>query len=216
MAYYPLFFDFTNQSILIIGGGKVALEKAKRLLCTKAHLEIIAPNILEAFFQLPVVCTQRTWKREDLVNRRLVIAATDVKTINEAIVKACQELHVLCNVVDDAKLSAVTFGAVILKENLSIGISTSGASPTAAKALRDWIQEDLQHSSLEEIVDWLAMKRLALKQDLVPALHSKAFHDLFWICHQKGRPLNQEEYEQFVEIHRQSSIHSTKGEAYVQ
>lgn len=202
MAYYPLFFDFTNQSILIIGGGKVALEKAKRLLKTQAHLEIMAPRILEAFFNLPVVCTQRPWQKEDLINRRLVIAATNIKEVNEAIVKACQEFHVLCNVVDDAKLSDVTFGAVILKDHLSIGVSTSGASPSAAQAIRNWIQEDLHNSSLEEIVDWLALKRPTLKQDLAPAWHSKGFHDLFWLCQQKGGPLDEEEYEAFIKSYR--------------
>lgn len=52
MAYFPLFFDFSNKPVSIIGGGHTALEKAKRLLKTGAALTIIAPECADELEQM--------------------------------------------------------------------------------------------------------------------------------------------------------------------
>ena len=205
MAYYPLFFDFTNQPILIVGGGKIAFEKAKRLLKTKAQIEIIAPNIQKNILRLPITCTQRAWKAEDVVNKRLVIAATNDLELNQSISKACQKARVLCNVVDDATLSDVIFGAVAFKDNISIGVSTSGASPKAAQDIRDAIDQEILSESLIQIVDWLGSQREFLKQEIEPSLHSKAFKELWLACQGQGRPLSPQEYDLFLEKYRNLS-----------
>ena len=202
MAYYPLFFDFKDQPILIVGGGTVAFEKAQRLLKTKAQIEIIAPKIQENVLNLPITCTQRPWKAEDVVNRRLVIAATNDLKINQSISKACQEAHVLCNVVDNAKLSDVIFGAVAFKENISIGVSTSGASPKAAQDIRNAIDQEILSDSLIQIVDWLGSQREFLKQEIEPSLHSKAFKELWMACQAQEQPLSHREYDLFLKKYR--------------
>ncbi len=202
MAYYPLFFDFTDQPILIVGGGKVAFEKAKRLLKTKAQIEIIAPEIQDNVLDLPLTCTQRSWKAEDVANKRLVIAATNDLELNQSISKACQEAHVLCNVVDNAKLSDVIFGAVAFKDNISVGVSTSGASPKAAQDIRNVIDQEILNDSLIQIVDWLGSQRKFLKQEIEPSLHSKAFKELWMACQAKGQPLSHQEYALFLKKYR--------------
>lgn len=202
MAYYPLFFDFTDQPILIVGGGTVAFEKAKRLLKTKAQIEIIAPKIQENVLNLPITCTLRPWKAEDVANRRLVIAATNDLKLNQSISKACQEAHVLCNVVDNAKLSDVIFGAVAFKDNISIGVSTSGASPKAAQDIRNAIDQEILSDSLIQIVDWLGSQREFLKQEIEPSLHSKAFKELWTACQAQGQPLSHQEYDLFLKKYR--------------
>lgn len=214
MAYYPLFFDFTNQPILIVGGGKVAFEKAKRLLKTKAQIEVIAPRIQENVWNLPITCTQRAWKAEDVVNRCLVIVATNDLKLNQSISKACQEAHVLCNVVDNAKLSDVIFGAVAFKDNISVGVSTSGASPKAAQYIRNAIDQEILSDSLIQIVDWLGSQREFLKQAIEPSLHSKAFKELWLACQGQGRPLSHQEYDLFLK--KYGVVSSLKLEDYVE
>lgn len=195
MAYYPLFFDLTHQSILIIGGGTTAFEKAKRLAFTKAFIEVIAKDFSQDFSSLPLqALKQRAWKESDLVDRFLVIAATNQKEENAKIAQACKQAHVLCNVVDDAKLSTTVFGAVIYEEKLSIGISTSGASPSGAIYLKNQIQNQIPQQ-FDAILEWLSWKRAELKAKLDPAIRSLFFKALFDACIQKGEPLSEPEVQ---------------------
>lgn len=198
MAYYPLFFDLAHQSILIIGGGLVAFEKAERLAPTQAFLEVIATHFSQDFSSLSLQSIkQRAWKESDLVNRFLVIAATNNKKENEKIAKACKAAHVLCNVVDDAQLSTTIFGCVILEEKLSIGISTSGASPSGAIYLKKQIQDQIP-THFDAILEWLSLKRVDYKAKLDPTIRPSFFKALFEACIQKGEPLDEQEFQSFL------------------
>lgn len=201
MAYYPLFFDFEHKPVLIIGAGHTALEKAKRLLVTGAEITVIAKEFLSEFDQYPTICkVKRVWKPSDLEDFFLIIAATNDPQENLNIAHNALNINRLCNVVDDAGLSSCIFGATVMKEKLSIGISTSGASPSAAqylkKEIRSLLNEKTDH--FDEILVWLANKRPVLLARYPAHVRHELFRDLFYACLEKGNCLDEQQFEQFL------------------
>lgn len=199
MAFYPLFFDLKNRPILIIGGGKTAFEKAERLECFQAKIHVTAKEICQDFSKLKnIELRQKSWEKQDLNGMFLVIAATDSKSENEKIAQACKEQNILVNCVDDAANSTCIFGAVVEEGGLSIGISTSGASPSAAIYLKQQIAKSIPEN-FDEILDWLAAIRPQIIDSFPQAERSSLFHHLFQACMEKRRPLSRQEYEKILE-----------------
>lgn len=203
MSYFPLFFDFKNKSILMIGGGQTALENTRRLLATQAELTICAPEILPKLramsVQKKIQLIERGWMISDLDNRDLVIAATNDYFENERIAKTCKNKRILCNVVDNAKLSDCIFGAVITQGDLAIGISTSGASPSAAIYLKKQIQS-LIPDDFDAILESLGKLRPVLIERYPDQKkRSLLFHRLFEACLKQNAPLTRFQLESLLE-----------------
>lgn len=202
MSYFPLFFEFKNKSILIIGGGQTAFEKAGRLLATQAKLTICAPETvpeLQALkAQKKIQLIERGWMISDLDGCDLVIAATNDYFENERIAKACKNKRILCNVVDNAMLSDCIFGAVITQGDLAIGISTSGASPSAAIYLKKQIQSMIP-DDFDVILESLGKLRPKLIERYPnQKKRSLLFHRLFETCLKQNAPLTSHQLESIL------------------
>lgn len=201
LSYYPLFFDLEKKTVLLIGGGHVALEKAGRLNKNGCRLRVIAPQILDGFSALEQAeLIQRTWKPEDLDDAFLVIAATDDAEQNHQIAKIAQEKRVLCNVVDDAAYSQAIFGSVIERGPLTIGISTGGTSPSAAVYLKEKIAQTIPER-FDEILEYLGSLRPFILETFPKSVRPKLFRALFEACMEQGRPLGEDELKEILAIY---------------
>lgn len=92
----PVSLSLNNRKVLIIGGGKVALRKAKLFLEQKAVLTIMSACTLNEFNELDVTVISKDYDDEDLSSYFLVYAATDNKEVNNKIVERCHERSILC------------------------------------------------------------------------------------------------------------------------
>ena len=129
----------------------------------------------------------------------LVIAATDDTELNRRISTACREQNIPVNVVDDRENCTFLFPCLVQKGELSVGISTGGASPTAAV----WLKEQISHmipTDFDEILLWLEHLRPRFKAE-IPEEHRRAalFSAAFRACLEKARPLTQEELDKLME-----------------
>lgn len=59
MEYLPLFAKVTERSILLVGGGDVALRKARLLLDAGARVTVVAPELHEELIALREAQTLR-------------------------------------------------------------------------------------------------------------------------------------------------------------
>ena len=193
MAYFPFFVDLADQKGLIIGGGRVALRKAEKLLPYGPVLTVVAPEPAAELAALPVELVRRAFQPEDLDRADFVIAATDDEKESHRISALCRERRLPVNVVDDKAACSFLFPALVRRGNLSVGISTGGSSPTAAVWLKEQI-EALLPEQTEEILTWLEEQRPILKERL-PHQRERAarFARLFAACLERGRPLTEEE-----------------------
>ena len=145
MAKYPIFLELGGRRAVVIGGGAVAIRKAQALLAAGARLVVVAERIND---MLAALCRGKNaelikskYSKDYLVAAALVIAATNNHQLNKQIYKDCQELEILCNVVDEPQLSDFFVPAVVKRGNLQIAIGTEGHSPAYAGHIRKKLEE---------------------------------------------------------------------------
>jgi len=147
---FPVFLKLNNLHTVVIGAGKVGLEKLTAILrnSPEARVTVIALSILEevhllaAQFQgLKIV--QKSFIDTDLDSADLVIAATDDSDLNNYIRQSAHERKLLVNVADKPELCDFYLSSIVQKGDLKIAISTNGKSPTIAKRLKEVLNEGL-------------------------------------------------------------------------
>lgn len=166
MGWFPFFIQLEGARGLLVGGGRVALRKAEKLLPFGAQLTVVAPCICPPLAALPgLTLCRRAFADSDLSPAPdFVIAATGDRALDRRIAALCRARRILVNVVDDPAACGFYFPALVQRGRLCIGISTGGASPTAAAWLRQKI-EALLPPGFDGILDRLASRREAVKAE---------------------------------------------------
>lgn len=129
-----------NPSVVLIGGGKVALRKARVLLDNQIQLKVVAQKYLQEFYSLNLELSCKLFDSEDLRGFDIVVDATGDVAVAEAILVEKGKRHLLVNIAADSKRSDFFFPAMINYGKLKIAVSTDGASPTAGRVVRDQIK----------------------------------------------------------------------------
>jgi len=179
-----MFVDLKDKTVLIAGGGSVALRKLQKLTPYGVSPTVVAPDILPELAAVPgVKLHRRTFRPSDLRPRPvLVIAATNDRKVNRYISMLCKKRHIPVNVADDPALCSFVFPALVQRGEFSAGISTGGASPTAAVYFKERLTE-LLPENLEELLVWLRSKRQAIKASIPEPERRAAFlRRLFDAC----------------------------------
>lgn len=170
-SLYPVFLKLENLSLLIIGGGKVALEKLESVLGNSPETSIklvareIIPEIRELQNQFPdIKLYERAYHDHDFNDVDLaIIAVNDIELATEIRTKA-QQRNVLVNIADKPDLCDFYLGSIVKKGSLKIAISTNGKSPTIAKRLRETFTEAIP-DEMDLVLDNMQNIRQQLKGD---------------------------------------------------
>lgn len=198
MAYFPFFVDIDGREGLIAGGGTVALRKAEKLLPYGPRLTVIAPHILPELQNIPsITCLEKDFTPSALQGKDFVIAATDDASLNGLISRLCREAHIPVNVVDDKELCSFLFPALVKRGELSVGISTAGASPSAAVYVKEQVEAALPEN-FESILDFLSTAREQVKARVSEPRRGQVLRDLFTLCAEKGSPFTEAEFSAFL------------------
>src|SRR5690242_6088291 len=137
--YYMSCLDLTERPVLVVGGGRVALEKVEGLLECGARVTVVAPEIVLELERLPVELVRREFRPADLSWRFVVVAATSTTSVNRSVYRDAEARALLCNVVDVPELCSFILPAVHRQDPIAVAISTGGASLALAQRLRDEI-----------------------------------------------------------------------------
>jgi precorrin-2 dehydrogenase/sirohydrochlorin ferrochelatase len=147
MRYYPLFLDLKDKKTVIVGGGSVAERKASTLLKAGALVEVVSPAITRKLQKFKaggqIKHKKRKYRKGDLKNAFLTVVCTSSGKVNQKIVKDANELESspLINVVDSPSEGNFIVPSSLTRGPLTIAVSTEGASPAVAKAIRKELQE---------------------------------------------------------------------------
>lgn len=156
---FPVFLQLEKLETLLVGGGKVGLEKLNSLLSNSpgASITIVAEKISD---EVRVLASgfpatrifEKKFEASDLENKDIVILATDNRSLHEEIKKLANDKGILVNVADTPDLCDFYLGSIVQKGNLKLAISTNGKSPTAAKRIKEVLNDALP-SELDEVIE---------------------------------------------------------------
>ncbi len=160
MNYFPAFLKLDHSKILIVGGGKIATEKIEKLLDFTKNIEVISDRysekMLSHIIDNKLFYKTKPYEEGDSRGFDIVIVAVDSLDLQEKIYKETRNSRTLCNAVDSVAYCDFIFPSYIKEGDLTIAISTSGASPAIAKYLKKFIKRILPQtigSFLQEMKD---------------------------------------------------------------
>lgn len=146
---YPIFLKLQGEAALVVGGGKVAERKIRRLLACGAKTTVVSPTLNEGLTKLEASgafrWVRRPFEPSDLNGFRLAFALTDSRAVNESMARCARRQGVWVNsahALDDATFH--TPGAV-QRGALTVAVSTGGRSPALAKQMREELDERYGH-----------------------------------------------------------------------
>ncbi len=142
MNTYPIsLIGLETRRCVVIGGGAVAARKVAGLLTAHAAVTVISPQLVPELEQRAaageVQVVRRAYQPGDLEGAALVIAATDDPAVNRAVWEEASRRGCLINVVDDPACSNFIVPAVVRRGEITVAVSTGGASPALARRLRE-------------------------------------------------------------------------------
>ena len=144
MEYLPLFFSLKDEPVLLVGGGNVALRKARLLAAAGAQITVVSPALEPELAEL-LDANAGNWLQEHysslcLDDQVLVVAATADFQVNQQVADDARARRMPVNVVDEPELCSFIFPSIVDRSPLVIGISSSGRSPVLARRLRSRIE----------------------------------------------------------------------------
>ncbi|WP_229784751.1 precorrin-2 dehydrogenase/sirohydrochlorin ferrochelatase family protein [Deinococcus radiotolerans] len=162
MSFLPAFLDLRGVRAVVIGGGTVALRRARTLLDAGAQVQVIAPQQHPDFAALPVTALSRHYRRGDLSGAALVIAATGSADVNAAVVRDAQAQGSLVNDAADATRGNWRFPAQAERAGVQVAVTSGRELPLLAQALAERITALLPDE--ESLDGWTARRELAITQ----------------------------------------------------
>jgi precorrin-2 dehydrogenase/sirohydrochlorin ferrochelatase len=142
--YYPIMLDVRNRQAIVIGGDRVAAEKAAALSASGACVVVQSEQFCDAVLDLAqrgvVTLRHKAYTRGDLAGFFVVVAATGKTELTERIWDEAQERGQLINSVDVPTRCNFIVPSILRRGQLTIAVSTEGASPGLAKRIREQLE----------------------------------------------------------------------------
>jgi precorrin-2 dehydrogenase/sirohydrochlorin ferrochelatase len=158
---YPVTLRLEGKKVVIVGGGKVSERKVKGLLGTGAEVFVISPEATDEIQGLhrngEIVWKQKSVAPSDMADAFMIYAATNNQQLNQSIQKMAGA-HQLLTIADDPDGSNFHVPAHFRRGQLSIAVSTGGASPTLASKIREQLEAQFD-DSYESYLEFLSSKR---------------------------------------------------------
>jgi glutamyl-tRNA reductase len=145
-SWFPFFLKVSGKSVLVVGGGKIALRRVKSLLLFDCEVNIIAPAICPELEELAaeypgiIRILRRAYQAGDCASADIVTAATDAREVNSRIAAECKERGVLVSVADAQAESSFFFPALIVKDHIVAGVSSGGLDHKGASRAAEKIR----------------------------------------------------------------------------
>lgn len=181
MPLLPVFLVAAGKTALVVGDGEGAAWKAELLAAAGARLRIVARRPCAALIDLaeaePASATllRRGWVAEDLDGVALAVGEFDSEAAARTFAAAARQKGVPVNTIDRPAACDFQFGAIVNRAPLVLAISTGGAAPSLAQAVRSRI-EALLPTSLSA---WVAAAERA--RELIAAhIPDRKARTAFW------------------------------------
>jgi precorrin-2 dehydrogenase len=157
-GYYPIALDLRGRWCLVVGGGPIGEAKVDGLLDAGARVTVVSPEVTEHLAAHAragrIRHLARVYERADLDGHQIVFAAAGDRAVTEAVARDGRARGVWVNAADDPAYCDFLLPSVLRRGRLVVAVSTSGASPGLARAIRQALEEHLtaDYAPLVELV----------------------------------------------------------------
>ncbi|MFZ2069263.1 MAG: siroheme synthase CysG [Xanthobacteraceae bacterium] len=147
LARLPIFYALAGKRAMVAGGTPAAAWKAELLSAAGAQVDVFAVAPSDEMLALsaeprhsPVALHRSFWKIEDFAGAAIAVAdcADEIEAAQFA--AAARAAGVPVNVIDRPAFCDFSFGAIVNRSPLVIGISTDGAAPVFGQVIRAKIE----------------------------------------------------------------------------
>jgi len=140
LARLPVFFALTGKRAVVAGGSAAAAWKAELLAASGASVDIYAVDpgeeLVEAAAPASITIHHRAIEAADLDGAAMAIGAFEDDGQAAAFATMARRAGVPVNVIDKPAFCDFSFGSIVNRSPLVIGISTDGAAPVFGQAVR--------------------------------------------------------------------------------
>ena len=143
LARLPIFLALDGKRAVVAGDGPAVAWKAELLSAAGADVVVFARGPCEELHALAaqpprgaIVLQHRAWQAEDFCGAAVAVAGFDDDRDAQRFAEAARAAGVPVNVIDKPAHCDFSFGAIVNRSPLVIGISTDGAAPVFAQAIR--------------------------------------------------------------------------------
>lgn len=188
LSRLPVFFALDGKCAVVAGGTAAAAWKAELLSAAGARVEVFAAAPSEEMRALagtpprgPIAIHQRDWATADFAGAAIAVADCTDDAAAAEFAAAARRGGVPVNVIDRPAFSDFSFGAIVNRSPLVVAISTDGASPVFAQAIRAKIESLLPRG----FARWAAAARTwrpRVKALALPFRSRRDFWERFSAC----------------------------------
>lgn len=188
MNFYNIAIDIRHRKCVVVGGGKIAFRKAKKLCEAGAHVLVISPTFIPNFTielsNYTIQLVKDVYRKEYLKDAFLVFATTSESETNESISNDAKKLGIWVNSANGIDYGNFIIPATCKQGILKVSITTEGLSPTLSKHLRRHFQE-----KIEKIEEQLLDEIVLLRKEMVAEKNDKRKSKLQSIIEDKAREI---------------------------
>jgi siroheme synthase-like protein len=150
--FLPICINVSGIKIVMIGGGKVALQKLTNLCLFAKNISVFATTILPAIKDLPVSAIECTYTPHLLNNAALVYACTNDNMLNRAIGTDARKYGALVNVADDPQNCDFISPALFNRNEMSVAVSSNGKKAKMSVQWRNAIASSIISGELKNLL----------------------------------------------------------------
>jgi len=142
LARLPVFLTLSGRRVVVAGGSAAAAWKAELLSAAGAQVDVFAQDPSEELLALledpaHVICLhRRRWMETDFAGAAIAVGGLAEDSEASAFAAGARAASVPVNVIDKPAFCDFSFGSIVNRSPLVIGISTDGAAPVFAQAIR--------------------------------------------------------------------------------
>ena len=143
LARLPIFLTLDGKRVIVAGNGAPAAWKAELLSAASAVVDIFVEGPCDELQAIsappprgPVTIYERCWSASDFTGAAIAVGSFDDDREAERFTDAAHRAGVPVNVIDKPAFCDFAFGSIVNRSPLVIGISTDGAAPVFAQAIR--------------------------------------------------------------------------------
>jgi precorrin-2 dehydrogenase len=183
---FPILVDVRAVNVALVGNGEAALRRLQLLDADHARVAVYAPTPLVA---LAAAAGDRIIRRlptaDELCQFQLLFIANLPKADAGNLASLAREAGILVNTEDDVELSDFHVPAIVRRGDLTITVSTGGASPALARILKRRLEGEFGENwaaRVEEVATWRRVWRAqGLAGSEITVRTENALNDRGWL-----------------------------------